>query len=86
MDSSVREDIQRRLTGHLAPAFCITHRWMSSPSCPASPQFMMLSAACMSFSMVWNCFCIPLSSMSFMPNLGGSIGRDDRDQRFQASV
>ena len=74
MASSVIDEIHRRFTGQVACAFCITHRWMSSPSCPASPQFTMPSAACISRSMVANCFLMPLSSMSLMPNRWGTIG------------
>ena len=54
MASSVNEDIQRRFTGQRAPAFCITQRCINSPSCPASPQFIIISACCMRFSIVWN--------------------------------
>ena len=74
MASSVSEEIQSRLTGHLAPAFCITHRWMSSPSWPASPQLIIISASCISFSMMWNCFSIPLSLISLIPKRGGIMG------------
>ena len=75
MASSVIDEIHRRFTGHLACAFCITHRWMSSPSCPASPQLMMPSAACMSCSMTANCFFTPWSSFRRMPKRGGIMGR-----------
>ena len=86
MASSVSEEIHRRFTGQCAPAFCITQRWISSPSCPASPQLMISSAACIRRSMVWNCFCMPESSISLMPKRGGIIGRLESDQAFHAGV
>ena len=73
--SSVSDEIHRRLTGQCAPAFCITHRWINSPSCPASPQLIISSACCISPSIMWNCFSIPGSFISLMPNRGGIIGK-----------
>ncbi|CUP04253.1 Uncharacterised protein [Segatella copri] len=86
MASSVMEEIHNLLTGHFACAFCITHLWISSPSCPASPQLMMLSAACISFSMVANCFLMPSSLMSLIPNRCGIIGNAERLQCFHIGV
>ena len=74
MASSVIDEIHRRFTGQVAWAFCITQRWMSSPSCPASPQFTMPSAFCISRSMMANCFSMPLSGISLMPKRCGIIG------------
>ena len=74
MASSVRLFTQSRFTGHFAAAFCITHRWMSSPSCPASPQLMISSAFCIRLSMMRNCFSTLLSCFSLMPKRGGIMG------------
>lgn len=86
MASSVIDEIHRRFTGHLACAFCITHRWMSSPSCPALPQLTMPSAACISFSMMANCFLMLSSSMSLMPKRWGIMGSDERLHVFHIGV
>ena len=86
MASSVIDDIHRRFTGQVARAICITQRCMSSPSWPASPQLTMLSAAAMSCCITANCFLMPWSSMSLMPNLGGIMGRAARLQCFQFSA
>ena len=86
MASSVIDEIHRRLTGHLACAFCITHRWMSSPSWPASPQLTMLSAWLKSCSMTANCFFTPWSSFRRMPKRGGIMGRALKAQLFHMGV
>ena len=86
MASSVMDDIHSRLTGQEAPAFCMTHRWMSSPSCPASPQLMISSAACMSRSMTSNCRRMLSSLMSLMPKRVGIIGSAERLHAFHAGV
>ena len=86
MASSVSDEIHNRLTGHLACAFCITHLCISSPSCPASPQFTISSAFCMSRSITWNCFSIPRSSISFMPKRWGIMGSAPKLHLFQLSV
>lgn len=78
MACSVSDEIHRRLTGHLAPAFCITHRWMSSPSCPASPQLIIISAFSISCFITLNCCSTPLSFLSLMPKRGGIKGRAAR--------
>jgi len=65
----------------VAQAFCITHRCMSSPSCPASPQLMMRSALAKSCSMTLNCSSTP--SLRRMPNRSGTMGRAASDQAFQ---
>ena len=75
MDSSVNDEIHKRFTGHLAPAFCMTQRCINSPSCPASPQFIISSAFCINCSITLNCFSIPASSISLIPKRGGIIGK-----------
>ena len=82
---SVREDIQSLDILHLHPAFWSTHRCMSSPSCPASPQLMISSACVTSCRIISNCFCIPGSSINFIPNRLGSMGSSDSVHRFHSS-
>ena len=86
MASSVKDEIHRRFTGQCAPAFCMTHRWISSPSWPASPQFIISSAFCISPSIMRNCFSMPGSLISLMPKRGGIMGRLDRLHAFHEGV
>ena len=86
MASSVNEDIQRRFTGQRAPAFCITQRCINSPSCPASPQFIIISACCMRFSIVWNWRSYVGLLISLMPKRGGIMGRLPKLHDFQLGV
>ncbi len=72
--SSVSDEIQSRFTGTPHFAFVSTHRCISSPSWPASPQLMTSSACFTSSSMTANCFLMPSSSISRMRNFDGIIG------------
>ena len=85
--SSVKEEIHKRLTGQRAPAFCITQRWINSPSWPASPQLIISSAFCINCSIIWNCFSIPGSCpISLIPKRGGIIGKLPKLHDFQLGV
>ena len=85
--SSVKDEIHKRFTGQRAPAFCITQRWINSPSCPASPQLIISSAFCINCSMIWNCFSMPGSCpISLIPKRGGIIGKLPKLHDFQLGV
>ena len=74
MASSVSEEIQRRLIGTPHLALVNTQRWISSPSWPASPQLITISAFETSSSITTNCFFIPSSSIRRILNFEGIIG------------
>ena len=86
MASSVSDDIHNRFTGHWIDAFCITHRCISSPSCPASPQLITSSASLIRLSMTLNCFSMLSWAMSLMANLPGIMGSCASDHRFHNGV
>ena len=64
----------------------MTQRWINSPSWPASPQLMTISAFCIRLSITLNCCSYVGFSISLIPNRGGIIGSDPRLQRFQFSA
>ena len=63
----------------------MTHRWISSPSWPASPQLITISARLISSSIVRNCCSYEGLSISLIPKRGGIMGRAERLQCFQLS-
>ncbi|OPZ98118.1 MAG: hypothetical protein BWY72_00971 [Bacteroidetes bacterium ADurb.Bin416] len=75
MASVVNDEIHNRFTGHVHPAFCSTQRWMSSPSWPASPQLITISASLTSPSMMPNCLRYPSLSINLMLKRGGIMGK-----------
>ena len=83
MASSVSDDIHKRFTGLPALLYCITHRWINSPSCPASPQLMISSAWANNFLITSSCRTAPSLSNAFMPKRSGIIGSVPIFQYFQ---
>src|SRR5690606_6997261 len=83
MASVVKDEIHNRLTSPLYFASFITQRWMSSPSCPASPQFITTSAFSNKLLTILNCFCMPELVTTLVSNFSGSMGKLFKSQLFQ---
>ncbi len=86
MACSVSDEIQSRFTGALQPAFCITQRWMTSPSCPASPQLITSSQRAIRPLSISNWFMLPFSGMSLSLNVAGIMGKSSMRHCFHCGV